>query len=211
LPEGDVKIVVSPMGASTEGSMMNAPATNPKKQKSEYYTFEIFASGKDGRLRGEFEIGSTSDQFKSLIPSLASQVKKFPDCWMVHDTLAGDDADWRFWFNDNVIAGFTFDTYNGDAYGKNNADAYRILLAKAKIIESDAEANFGKPTTLSMPSTNEYVPLKKVPNAFFYDDVYYNSEWTLEGGKTMFVRLHENGGKGPSFFHLEVYFGKVQE
>jgi hypothetical protein len=212
LPEGEVKMIVSPLGPSTEENLMNAPVDNSsKKTKSAYYTFEVFATGKGGRLRGEFEIGAASDQFRSLIPSLASQVKKFPDCWMVHDTLAGADADWRFWFENNVIAGFAYDTYNGDAYGKKNAEAYPILMARAKAMESDAEKQFGKPSTLVAPPTNEYVPLKKISSEFFYDNVYYNAEWILPNEKTLFIRLHENGGKSPAFFHLEVYFGKVQE
>lgn len=212
LPEGDVRIVVSLFDPMSETNMMNAPVTaTSKKQKSAFYVFEIYATGKDGRLRGEFEIGSTSDQFRSLIPSLAPQVKKFPDCWMVHDTLGGADADWRFWFENNVIAGFAYDTYNGDAYGKKNSEAYSILLAKAKAIESDAEKQFGKPTTLVVPPNNDFVPLKKVAADYFYDNVHYNAEWTLENSKTLFIRLHENGGKGTPFFHLEVYFGKPQE
>jgi hypothetical protein len=214
LPEGDVKISVAPEVSVYDENQMNAPVTNDSKkdkQKSSFYVFEVTASGKGGKLRGEFEIGSTSDQFKILIPALASQVKKFPDCWMVHDTLSGADADWRFWFENNIIAGFAYDTYNGEAYAKKNADVYPILISKAKAMETDAEKQFGKPTTLVSPSTNDYVPLKKIPNAFFYDDVYYNAEWILEKDKTLFIRLHENGGKGPSFFHLEVYYGKKQE
>ncbi len=212
IADGEVRINVLPADGPQIGSEMNAPATeSSKKQKFCNYVLEIHASGKGGKLRGEFEIGSTSDQFRSLLPGYAAQVKSFPDCWMVHDTLAGADANWRFWFENNSLAGFAYDTYNGDAYGKTNPVAYPILIAKAKAMEADAEKQFGKPTTLVSPPSNEYVPLKKVPNQFFYDDVYYNAEWTLQDGKSLFIRLHENGGKGPSFFHLEVYYGKKQE
>ena len=211
IPDGEIKINVLPEDISQSENEINAPDREDKKLKSCNYVFEIYASGKGGKLRGEFEIGSTSNQFRSLVPWYASQVKSFPDCWMVADTLGGADANWKFWFVDNSLSGFAYDTYNGDAYGKANASAYPILIAKAKAMEADAEKQFGKPTTLVSPATNEYVPLKKIPNQFFYDDLYFNAEWTMDSDKSFFIRLHENGGKGPAFFHLEVYFGKRQD
>jgi hypothetical protein len=138
-------------------------------------------------------------------------VKDFPDCWMMKDTLGGQDAEWHFWFIDNMLAGFSFDSYNGNAYGGTNKAAYPILLKKAKQLVDEEQRSYGAPTLLQAPPTDAYVPVKKVPSAFFYDDIYYNAEWEMDKGKILFIRLHENGGKGDSFLHLEVYFGEKDE
>jgi hypothetical protein len=190
-------------------NMINAPASDArdKKKKSADYVLEISAEGKGTKLRIDFEIGITKNQFRAFMPSLASQVKDFPDCWMMKDTLGGRDTEWHFWFIDNALAGYTFDSYNGNTYGGTNKTAYPVLLKKAKQLVAEEQKSYGAPTVLQEPPTDVYVPVKKVPSAFFYDDVYYNAEWEMDKGKVLYVRLHENGGKGESFLHLEVYFG----
>ena len=210
-PDAEISVIVRPV-IEIE-NMMNAPVTEvrDKKKKSASYVMEISAEGKWTKLRIDFEIGITKNQFRALMPSLASQVKDFPDCWMMKDTLGGRDAEWHFWFIDNVLAGFTFDSYNGNSYGGTNKTAYPILLKKAKQFVAEEQKSYGAPTLLQAPPTDNYVPVKKVPNAFFYDDIYYNAEWDMDKGKTLFIRLHENGGKGESFLHLEVYFGDKED
>ena len=182
-----------------------------RKKKSTDYVLEISAEGKWNKLRIDFEIGVTKNQFRALMPALASQVKDFPDCWMMADTLGGRDCDWHFWFMENTLAGYSFDSYNGDTYGGTNKAAYEILLKKAKQLVAEEQRSYGSPTLLQAPETDAYVSVKKVPNAFFYDDVYYNAEWEMDKGKILFIRLHENGGKGESFLHLEVYFGEKKD
>jgi hypothetical protein len=84
-------------------------------------------------------------------------------------------------------------------------------LKKAKELVAEEQRSYGAPTLLQAPPTDVYQPVKKVPSAFFYDDIYYNAEWEMDKGKMLFIRLHENGGKGESFLHLEVYFGEKEE
>jgi hypothetical protein len=209
-PDAEVRVIVYKEIAIE--NMINAPASaSDKKKKSANYVLEISAEGKGTKLRIDFEIGITKNQFRAFMPSLASQVKNFPDCWMMHDTLGGRDAEWHFWFIDNTLAGFTFDSYNGNTYGGTNKAAYPVLLKKAKQLVAEEQRSYGAPTLLQEPPTDAYVPVKKVPGAFFFDDVYYNAEWEMDKGKILFVRLHENGGKGESFLHLEVYFGDKEE
>ncbi|MEO5645654.1 MAG: hypothetical protein ABIQ40_15095 [Bacteroidia bacterium] len=193
-------------------NMINAPVNSREKKKnSSAYVLEIFAEGKWSKLRIDFEIGITKNQFRALMPALASQVKDFPDCWMMNDTLGGRDSEWHFWFVDNVLAGFTFDSYNGDSYGSTNKAAYPILLKKAQQFLDEEQKSYGAATVLQVPPTDAYVPVKKVPTAFSFDDIYYNAEWEMDKGKTLFIRLHESGGKGSSSLHLEVYFGEKEE
>lgn len=182
-----------------------------KKKKSSNYVLEVFAEGKWPKLRIDFEIGITKNQFRALMPALASQVKDFPDCWMMVDTLGGRDSEWHFWFIDNALAGFVFDSFNGNSYGGSNKAVYPILLKKAKQFVAEEQKSYGEPTVLQAPPTDAYVPIKKIPGAFFYDHTYYNAEWKMSKGRMLFVRLHENGGKGESFLHLEVYFGVKEE
>lgn len=208
--DAEIKVLVHPV-IEIE-NMINAPATvsRDKKKKAENYVLEIFAEGKWSKLRVDFEIGITKNQFRALMPSLASQVKDFPDCWMMEDTLGGRDSEWHFWFIDNALAGFVFDSYNGNSYGGSNKAAYPVLLKKAKQFVAEEQKSYGEPTVLQAPPTDAYAPVKKVPGAFFYDDIYYNAEWKMSKGRMLFVRLHENGGKGESFLHLEVYFGEEE-
>jgi hypothetical protein len=209
-PDASVSIIVHPE-IEIENEI-NAPAVSPdKKKKSTNYILEISAKGNGTRLRIDFEIGVTKNQFRALMPALASQVKDFPDCWMMPDTLAGRDCEWHFWFVDNGLAGFSFDSYNGDTYGGTNKAAYPLLLNKAKQLVAEEQKSYGSPTVLQAPETDAYVPVKKVPNAFFFDDIYYNAEWEMNKGKVLFIRLHESGGKGESFLHLEVYYGEKKE
>ncbi len=210
-PDGNVKIIVHQIFEIENN--INAPAnvSHEKKKKAAIYVMEIEASGKWPKMRIEFEIGITKKQFRALMPALASQVRDFPDCWMMKDTLANRDSDWHFWFVENSLSGYSFDSYAGDAYAGTNKSCYAVLLKKAKQLQTEEENSYGHATTLQAPSTDAYVPLKKIPNAFFYDDVYYNAEWQMEKGKKLFIRLHENGGKGESFLHLEVFFGDPKE
>jgi hypothetical protein len=207
-PDAEISVIVHPV-IEIE-NMINAPVSDgkEKKKKGTNYVMEISASGKWTKLRIDFEIGITKNQFRALMPALASQVKDFPDCWMMNDTLGGRDTEWHFWFIENSLAGFSYDSYNGNTYGSTNKVAYPILLNKAKQLVAEETRSYGEATLLQSPPTDAYVPVKKVPNAFFYDDIYYNAEWEMDKGKTLFVRLHETGGKGESFLHLEVYFGE---
>ncbi len=208
-PDAEIKVLVHPV-IEVE-NMINAPAdSRDKKKKATNYVLEIFAEGKWSKLRIDFEIGITKNQFRALMPSLASQVKDFPDCWMMGDTLGGRDSEWHFWFIDNALAGFAFDSYNGNSYGGSNKAAYPVLLKKAKQFVAEEQRSYGEPTVLQAPPTDDYAPVKKVPSTFFYDDIYYNAEWKMGKGRMLFIRLHENGGKGESFLHLEVYFGEEE-
>lgn len=210
-PDGTVKITVHQV-IEIE-NYINAPvtATHDKKKKSANYIMEIQAQGKWIKLRVEFEIGITKNQFRALMPALASQVKDIPDCWTMKDTLANREATWHFWFVENALTGFSFDSYCGDAYSGVNKICYAMLIKKARLFQVEAQKSVGQTSTLQAPANDVYVPVRKVPNAFFYDDVYYNAEWKLEKGKVLFIRLHENGGKGESFLHLEVFFGDPKE
>ncbi|MDQ3110050.1 MAG: hypothetical protein M3R17_09160 [Bacteroidota bacterium] len=205
-----ISVIVHEVVEFTNG--LNAPPPGPheKKKKAATYVLEVYATGKSTKLRIDFQIGITTAQFRALMPSLASQVKNFPDCWMMGDTLNGHDTEWHFWLIDNILAGFSFDSYDGNTYGGTNKTAYPVLLKKAKQLVSEEQRSYGAPTLLQEPATDTYVPVKKVPGAFFYDDVYYNAEWEMDKGKILFIRLHENGGKGESFLHLEVYFGEKE-
>jgi hypothetical protein len=210
-PEGMVMVTVHKV-IEIENNI-NAPVTEvrDKKKKAASYVMDIQAGGKWSKLRIDFEIGITKNQFRALMPALASQVKDFPDCWMMNDTLAKRDTEWHFWFVENGLAGFSYDCYAGDNYGGTNKACYSILLKKAKQFQMEEEKSYGQTTTLQVPSTDAYTPLKKIPNAFFYDDVYYNAEWEMDKGKKLLIRLHENGGKGESFLHLEVFLGDPKD
>ncbi|HET6992003.1 MAG TPA: hypothetical protein VFJ43_11795 [Bacteroidia bacterium] len=210
-PDGAVMIIVHRVIENE--NYINAPVndTKDKKKKSANYAMEIRANGKWSKLRIDFEIGITKNQFRALMPMLASQVKDFPDCWMMNDTLAKRDTEWHFWFVENGLAGFSYDCYAGDNYGSTNKATYPILIKKAKQMQDEEEKSYGRPTTLQAPATDAYVPIKKIPNAFFYDDVYYNAEWEMDKGKKLFIRLHENGGKGETFLHLEVFLGDPKD
>lgn len=210
-PDADIRVTVRK--EIENGNMINAPAADPreKKKKGSNYVLEVFAEGKWTKLRIDFEIGITKNQFRALMPALASQVKDFPDCWMMQDTLGGRDSEWHFWFVESKLAGFSFDSYNGNLYGSTNKAAYAILLNKAKQLADEEQKSYGPPTVLQAPPTDAYAPVKKVPTAFFFDDIYYNAEWEMSKGKMLFIRLHESGGKGESSLHLEVYFGDKEE
>lgn len=212
-PDAEITVEVRPLIEIAEINAPNPPVTESreKKTKASSYVLEISAEGKWSKLRIDFEIGITKNQFRALMPALASQVKDFPDCWMMGGTLGGRDAEWHFWFIDNQLAGYSFDSYNGNSYGGTNKAAYPVLLKKAKELVAEEQRSYGAPTELQAPATDVYQPVKKVPNAFFFDDIYYNAEWEMDKGKMLFVRLHENGGKGESFLHLEVYFGEKEE
>ena len=209
-PDADIAVVVHP---ETEiENNINAPyQPDAKKKKATNYVLEISAEGKWSKLRIDFEIGVTKNQFRALMPALASQVKDFPDCWMMPDTLDGNDFQWHFWFVENGLAGYSFDSYNGDTYGGTNKTAYPVLLKKARQLTGEEQKSYGAPTLLQAPETDTYIPVRKVPNAFSFDDIYYNAEWEMDKGKILFIRLHESGGKGESFLHLEVYFGEKKD
>ncbi len=210
-PDANISIIVHQ--DFVVDNVINAPVTDTKekKKKGVNYVLEIFAEGKWTKLRIEFEIGINKLQFRALMPALASQVKDFPECWMMKDSLGGKSAEWHFWFIENILAGYSYDSYGGDAYGGTNKEMYPAFLKKAKMFVAEEKRSYGDPTLLQEPPTDNYTEIKKIPNAFFYDNIYYNAEWEMDKGKTLVVRLHENGGKGESFLHLEVYFGAKKD
>ncbi len=206
-PDGTIKILVHQDTEIANNINAEGKKVHEKKMKCAKYVLEVQASGKWSKLRIDFEIGITKDQFRVLMPIYAEQMKNFPDCWTVKESVLAGESEWHMWFLENALAGFSYDNYCGDAYSGTNKACYPILINKAKQFLAEGELAYGQPITLQVPASDAYTPIKKVPNEFFYDYVYYNAEWKMDKGKNLFIRLHENGGKGEAFLHLEVYFG----
>jgi hypothetical protein len=203
--ENDLMIRVYRSNPTMANTINSASAR--ENSTSENYYFEVFASGKGLRLRTEFGIGMTADQFKIWQPELANQVQKFPDCWAADQTDGTLKAHWRFQFKEGKLIGFFYDVQSGFDYGTATEIAYLAVLKQAQNFKAEAEKKYGKPYLDSTAVSEKYKSPKK--NNMYYSRVDYLAQWKPDTDFLM-IRMNERGGgkQGSPVFHLEVFFGK---
>lgn len=201
------EIILRVFRPGKEENQINAPARNEKESSYCTYTLEVKAEGKSLRMRSEFGMGMTGEQFKSWQPALANQVQDHPDCWMREDTSGGIHTHWRFQFRNEQLIGYFYDAYAGTEYGETTELAYTALLERAQKLKEEASKQFGAPYKDSTSVSKKYSSPKKTSN--YYSRVDYLAQWK-PGKDFLMIRLNERGGgkQGPPVFHLEVYFGK---
>jgi hypothetical protein len=199
---GVVRILVHRAGTDEERNMINA-TMDRRKPGFHYYTFQVVAEGTGMEIRSEFGTGISSVDFRNTHPALASQVKAHPDRYV----MDSETGEWKFWFVDNRLKGFTMNAYDGLAYrSKSNEQAYSELRKIALKLEAEANKLYGEKSPETPDSPKDY-PARK-PSATYYSEIHYDVRWMPKEGGELRITLREHGGGKSStpVFHLEVLF-----
>lgn len=201
-------VVVHRPGKTAEISAANAYVkANAKEENSCSYVLEVITTGKGRELRSEFGNGYSIEEFKKWQPSLASQIKIFPDCWSVADETTAKNGKWLFRFSNEELASFSFELYDGVNYGRATEQAYAALRERVMQLNSEANAQFGAADSSSAVMPEKYKAQKSLKN--YYSLTNYYSRWKKDG-KIIELEMNEDGGgkQGEPVFRLEVHCEK---